>query len=63
MTTGHGCNNQRGFHANVDRGQSVTGESVPEAYGEIPNRCRGDAAGVVNVGDVDCGMEAILAKR
>jgi oligoendopeptidase F len=45
---------ERAFHAKVDRGEPVTGESLTRAYCDILKRYHGDAEGVVHIDDVDC---------
>jgi oligoendopeptidase F len=43
---------EREVHARVDRGESLTGESLTKAYGEILRRYHGDAEGVVKIDDL-----------
>ncbi|MDF3036530.1 MAG: pepF [Paucimonas sp.] len=43
---------EREVHARVDRGESLTGESLTKLYGEILKRYHGDAQGVVKIDDL-----------
>jgi oligoendopeptidase F len=41
-------------HARVDRGESLTGETLTKTYGDILKRYHGDAEGVVKIDDLYC---------
>jgi len=45
---------EREVHARVDRGESLTGETLTKIYGDILRRYHGDKEGVVKIDDAYC---------